>query len=58
MQLLFFIVLIVLIATIGFWDTLGAIVGGVAILALLVVVLAGVAIWSGLRAFRRGGRGG
>ena len=53
MQLLFLIVLIVLVATIGFWDTIGAILGGIAILALLVAVLVGVAIWSGYRAFGR-----
>ncbi len=50
---IFFIVIVLLVATIGFWDTLGAILGGVAILALIVLVLLGLAAWSGYRAFTR-----
>lgn len=38
MPIIFFIILIVLIAQIGFWDTLGAIVGATLMVALLVVL--------------------
>lgn len=50
---LFVISLIILVAIFGFWDTLGAIVGGVAIVALLLAAAVAFAAWSGYRAFRR-----
>ena len=37
MPFLFFILLVILIAQIGFWKTLGAIIGAAAMLVLLVV---------------------
>lgn len=49
---LLIIALILLFAIFGFRDTLGAIVGGVGVLAILVLILAAVAIWSGFRAFK------
>ena len=55
MRFLFFILLIVLIAQIGFWKTLGAVIGAAAMLALLAavviaaVVVGGVLIAAGMR---------
>jgi hypothetical protein len=42
-RLLFFILLIVLIAQIGFWKTLGAIIGAVAMIALLILLVVAAA---------------
>ena len=50
---LFVLALIILIAIFGFWDTLGAIVGGVAIVAILLAAAVGFAIWTGYRAFAK-----
>lgn len=55
---LFIIGLIVLVAIFGFWDTLGAILGGVAIVAILLIAAAAFTIWSGYRAFRGSRRPG
>ncbi len=44
MPLLFFILLVLLIAQVGFWHTLGAIVGAVLMLVLLVLLLAAVVL--------------
>lgn len=49
MPLLLFVLLVVLVATLGFWDALAAIMGA-AVLAVLVVLLgvgllAGGAVW-------------
>jgi hypothetical protein len=46
MPILLFLILVIMIAQLGFWDTLQAILGGVAMLVLLVllaVALLGVA---------------
>ncbi len=48
---LFIIALVILVAIFGFWDTLGALLGGVAIVALLLVLAAAFAVWSGYRTF-------
>jgi hypothetical protein len=54
-RLLFFLLLIVLIAQIGFWPTLGAILGAVAMIVLLgglvvaLVVVGGLLIAAGMR---------
>ena len=59
MPILIFIVLVILIAQVGFWDTFGAILGGVAmivlfvLLAIALVVLAGILL---VRRLRHGGR--
>jgi hypothetical protein len=53
MPILFFILLIVLIATVGFWKTLGAIIGAVAMVVLLVVLIAAVAVVGGFIAAKR-----
>ena len=55
MPLLVFIILVILIAQVGFWDTFTAILGGVAmivlfvLLAIALVVLAGILLVRGLR---------
>jgi hypothetical protein len=55
MPILVFLILVILIAQIGFWDTLAAILGGVAmivlfvLLAIALVVLAGILLVRGLR---------
>ena len=48
MPFLFFVLLIILIASIGFWKTLGAVIGAAAMLVLLVVLLIAVVIVGGL----------
>jgi hypothetical protein len=48
MRLLFFILLVLLIAQIGFWNTLGAILGAVAMLFLLAVIGVAVLIVGGM----------
>lgn len=53
MPVLFFILLIILIATVGFWKTLGAIVGAVAMVVLLVILIAAVAVVGGYIAAKR-----
>jgi len=53
MPVLFFILLVILIAQIGFWKTLGAVVGA-AVMMVLFVVLAAAVIIVGLLAFARG----
>jgi hypothetical protein len=56
MPILLFIILVVLIAQLGFWDTFAAILGGVAmlvlfvLLAILLIVLAGILL---VRRWRR-----
>jgi hypothetical protein len=52
MPLLFFILLIILIAQIGFWDTFGAVLGAVA-MVVLFVVLAIALVAVGVAAFAR-----
>jgi hypothetical protein len=38
MPLLLFLILVVLIAQLGFWDTFQAVLGGIAMLVLLVIL--------------------
>ena len=53
MPILFFILLVILIAQIGFWETLGAVLGAAAMMVLFVIL--GVAvIVVGMLAFARG----
>ena len=60
MPFLFFVLLIVLTASVGFWKTLGAIIGAAAMLVLLVFLVIAVVIVGGLafagRMMSRGGR--
>ena len=53
MPILFFLLLIILIATVGFWKTLGAILGAVLMIVLLIVLIAAVAAVGGFMALRR-----
>jgi hypothetical protein len=53
MPVLLLIVLIVLIAQVGFWDTFGAIIGAAAMLALFVVLAIAAAVIAGIMLLRR-----
>lgn len=48
MTILFIILLIILIAQIGFWKTLGSILGAVAMIVLLIVIAVGVVVVGGI----------
>lgn len=52
MPLLLFLVLVALVATFGFWDTLAAILGGVAVVLLVALVLALIAAVVGWRMWK------
>ena len=47
MPILFFILLIVLIAQVGFWKTLGAILGAAMMIVLLIVIIVAVVVIGG-----------
>jgi membrane protease YdiL (CAAX protease family) len=51
--ILFFILLVVLIAQVGFWDTLSAVLGGIAMVLLFLLVLAALVALGGWLAYRR-----
>jgi hypothetical protein len=51
--LLFFLLIVVLIATVGFWKTLGAIVGAVAMIFVLIFLVAAIAVTAGIFAASR-----
>jgi hypothetical protein len=53
MPLLLFVILVVLVAQLGFWDTFSAILGGVAMLVLFVLLAAGLVALAGLLIVRR-----
>jgi hypothetical protein len=57
MPILFFILVVVLIAQIGFWKTLGAILGAAVMIGLLVVIAIAVVVvgifWAVNRTARR-----
>ncbi|MBZ0325375.1 MAG: hypothetical protein K8F57_04190 [Alphaproteobacteria bacterium] len=53
MPLLFFLLLIILIAQIGFWKTLGAVIGAAAMLVVLILLAIGVLVVGGLIATSR-----
>ena len=53
MPVLFFILLIVLIAQFGFWNTLSAILGAVAMLVLLAIIIVALIAVGGYIAVRR-----
>ena len=48
MKFLFFLLLVVLIAQIGFWPTLAAVIGAFAMLVLLVAFVVAMAVIGGL----------
>jgi hypothetical protein len=56
MPIIIFVLVVILIAQIGFWDTLGAILGAAAILVLFVLLAGAVVVLAGyllVRRFRR-----
>lgn len=53
MPLIFLIVLIVLIAQMGFWNTLGAILGAFAMIALLIIIGVAVLVVGGFMLLNR-----
>jgi hypothetical protein len=56
MPIILLIILIVLIAQVGFWDTLGAVVGAFAMLVLFVLLLAAALALAAYMLFRRARR--
>ena len=56
MPILVLLLIVVLIAQIGFWDTLAAILGAVGMIILLILLLIGIAIAVGYWAVRRAAR--
>ena len=53
MPILLFVILVSLIAQIGFWDTVAAILGGVAMLVLFVLLAIALVVLAGILLVRR-----
>lgn len=53
MPIIIILILAILIAQIGFWDTFSAILGGVAMVILLVLLFAALVALAGFLAYRR-----
>lgn len=53
MPILVFIILVILIAQIGFWDTFTAILGGVAMIVLFVLLAIALVVLAGILLVRR-----
>jgi hypothetical protein len=53
MPILIFLILVILIAQIGFWDTFTAILGGVAMIVLFVLLAIALVVLAGLLLIRR-----
>jgi hypothetical protein len=53
MPLLLFVILVILIAQLGFWDTFSAILGGVLMIFLFILLAAALVVVGGLLLFRR-----
>ena len=53
MPIILFILLVILIAQIGFWDTFAAILGGVAMLVLFVLLAIALLAGAGVLLLRR-----
>jgi hypothetical protein len=53
MPILLFIILVILIAQLGFWDTFAAILGGVAMLVLFVLLAIALVVLAGMLLLRR-----
>lgn len=53
MPILIILILAVLIAQIGFWDTFSAILGGIAMVILFVLLFAALVVLAGFLAYRR-----
>ena len=53
MPVLVFVILVILIAQVGFWDTFTAILGGVAMIVLFVLLAIALVVLAGLLLVRR-----
>jgi hypothetical protein len=53
MPILLILLIAILIAQIGFWDTLGAVLGAVGVLVLFVLILAAAVAVAGYMAYRQ-----
>ena len=53
MPILLIILVAILIAQIGFWDTLGTLLGATALIVLFVLILIAAVVIAGLLGFRR-----
>jgi hypothetical protein len=53
MPILLFVLIAILVAQVGFWDTLGALLGATAVIALFMLILLGTIVVAGLLIFRR-----
>ena len=57
MPIILFVILVILIAQIGFWDTFAAILGGVAMIVLFVILATALVVLAGVLLLRRLRRG-
>ena len=53
MPILIFLILVILIAQVGFWDTFSAILGGVAMIVLFVILAIALLALAGVLLIRR-----
>ena len=53
MPILIFLILVILIAQVGFWDTFTAILGGVAMIVLFVLLAIALVVLAGILLVRR-----
>jgi hypothetical protein len=53
MPILIFLILVILIAQVGFWDTFSAILGGVAMIVLFVLLAIALLALAGVLVIRR-----
>jgi hypothetical protein len=53
MPILLIVLIAILVAQVGFWDTLGALLGAAAVLALFWVILLATVALAGFWAYRR-----
>jgi hypothetical protein len=56
MPLILFVILVIMIAQLGFWDTFSAIIGGIAMIVLFVLLLVALLALGGMLAARHFGR--
>jgi hypothetical protein len=53
MPILIFLLLVILIAQLGFWDTFSALLGGIAMLVLFVFLAVALVVLAGMMLLRR-----
>ncbi len=56
MPWIFFLLLIVLVAQIGFWNTLAAIFGAIGVIVLAIVIVIAIIVVAGISMMRRASR--